>query len=210
MIYLASGSPRRKELLQQIGVELEVVRPDVDESTVEGESPLEYVRRLALEKARAGDALIRKQAVCGQKPICPVMGSDTIVLAQGEAGHHHRILGKPSCQTEGVEMLQCLSGSWHQVITAVALLYQGQHRIIHAITQVEFRLINQLEAERYWQTGEPRDKAGGYGIQGLGAVFVKTLSGSYSNVVGLPLYETAELLSQMDINVWQVTDEESI
>jgi len=186
---LASQSPRRRELLSQIGVDFAVVSVDVAEEKAEKETGLEYVERLAREKSQAGVLL---------GSTLPVIGSDTIVIL-GE-----KILEKPQSQDDALTMLSELSNCTHQVITAVAISDTEQTQHCHCISDVTFREITQAEAIRYWQTGEPKDKAGGYGIQGLGAVFVKQLQGSYSNVVGLPLYETTGLLTQFAIPFWKL------
>lgn len=191
MIYLASASPRRKELLQQIGVEFEQISACVDETPLPGETPLEYVRRLAQAKAQAGLESLSGMAAA------PVLGSDTTVVLAG------KILGKPENQQHAIDMLLALSNQTHQVITAVALASSAATTVTHAITEVTFGAISEQEALAYWNTAEPKDKAGAYGIQGLGAVFVKRIEGSYSAVVGLPLYETRQLLKQANVAVWQ-------
>ena len=191
MIYLASASPRRKELLQQIGVEFEQISACVDETPLHGEAPLEYVRRLAQAKAQAGLESLSGVAAA------PVLGSDTTVVLAG------KILGKPENQQHAIDMLLALSNQTHQVITAVALASSAATTVTHAITEVTFGAISEQEALTYWNTTEPKDKAGAYGIQGLGAVFVKRIEGSYSAVVGLPLYETRQLLKQANVAVWQ-------
>jgi len=187
-LYLASRSPRRLELLRQIGVHPEVVSCDVDEAVLSGETPEGYVRRLAIAKARcAYDALPREQRG-------PVLGADTAVVA-GAA-----LLGKPRDRDHGVAMLRDLAGRTHRVLTGVALVAGGvQYRL--SDSRVSFRPIDEAEALTYWHSGEPADKAGGYGIQGLGAVFVERLEGSYSGVMGLPLFETAELLAEAGIEL---------
>ena len=179
-IYLASQSPRRRELLQQIGVTFDVVRVDVAE--VRGdESPQDYVQRLSRDKASAGIELY---------PERPVLGADTIVVL-GE-----QVLEKPACREQGIEMLLSLSGQIHQVMTAVSLYSTQRCSTCLSTSFVHFRSISEVEAEAYWDTGEPVDKAGGYGIQGKGGVFVTRIEGSYSGIVGLPLYETHQLLLQ--------------
>lgn len=188
-LILASASPRRKALLEQIGVSCVPAPVDLDESVLPNESPETYVRRLAVAKARAG---LQKHAGQG----C-ALGSDTSVVINGE------ILGKPADESEAVAMLQRLSGKTHQVMTAVALVSSERTDSCVVVTDVTFRNLTLEECRRYWLTGEPHDKAGGYGIQGLGAVFVTAIRGSYSAVVGLPLAETAELLYKHGINVWQ-------
>lgn len=188
-LILASASPRRKALLEQIGVSCLSVPVDLDESVLPSELPETYVRRLALAKAQAG---WHKQ---GQQGVA--LGSDTSVVINGD------ILGKPADEAEAVAMLQRLSGTTHQVMTAVAVVSAEQANSCVVTTDVSFKTLTLEECHRYWSTGEPHDKAGGYGIQGLGAVFVTAIRGSYSGVVGLPLAETAELLYKHGINVWQ-------
>jgi len=188
-LYLASGSPRRRELLTQIGVPFTVVSAPIDESPLPDESAPAYVERLARAKAAAGLARVEGPAV--------VLGADTAVVLDG------RILGKPENREDAMAMLAGLSGREHHVLTAVALS-DGLHTQSLCVTsKVRFRAISADEAQRYWASGEPVDKAGGYAIQGLGAVFVTGLSGSYSAVVGLPLSETAELLGTFGIACWQ-------
>ncbi|HDS1766169.1 Maf-like protein [Pseudomonas putida] len=189
LLYLASGSPRRRELLTQIGVPFIVINAPVDESPLPSESAPAYVERLARAKAAAGLARVDGPAV--------VLGADTAVVLDG------RILGKPENREDALAMLADLSGREHQVLTAVAL-DDGQRVHSFCVTsKVRFRAISTDEAQRYWASGEPVDKAGGYAVQGLGAVFVTGLSGSYSAVVGLPLCETADLLGQFGIACWQ-------
>ena len=188
-LYLASGSPRRRELLTQIGVPFTVVSAPIDESPLPGESALAYVERLARAKAAAGLASVEGPAV--------VLGADTVVVLDG------RILGKPENREDALAMLADLSGREHQVLTAVALGNGLLMQSLCVTSKVRFRAISADEAQRYWASGEPVDKAGGYAIQGLGAVFVTGLSGSYSAVVGLPLSETAELLGTFGIACWQ-------
>jgi len=154
-IYLASASPRRRELLQQIGVQFTVMSAAVDESVLAGEAPLDYVCRLAQSKA---DAVLSRVQIEGQ-PLRPVIGSDTTVVLG------NRILGKPEDEADGVRMLMQLSGCTHQVITAVALADELESQLVYSITDVRFRDIGEGEARAYWRTGEPADKAGGYGIQ---------------------------------------------
>ena len=181
MIYLASQSPRRRELLAQIGVEHEVIRVEVDETPRPGEAPAEYVLRLALAKARAG-----REALGGQ-PDRPVLAADTSVVLG------NRILGKPRDRDHALEMLGKLGGHEHRVLTGVALAGREEQTRL-SVSHVHFRSISPEEAAAYWASGEPADKAGGYAIQGLAAQFVSELQGSYSGVMGLPLYETAEML----------------
>ena len=188
-LYLASGSPRRRELLTQIGVPFSVVSAPIDETPLPDESAPAYVERLARAKAAAGLACLEGPAV--------VLGADTAVVLDG------RILGKPENREDALAMLADLSGREHQVLTAVALSDGQRVHSLCVTSKVRFRAISAEEAQRYWASGEPADKAGGYAIQGLGAVFVTGLSGSYSAVVGLPLSETAELLGQFGIACWQ-------
>lgn len=182
-LILASSSPRRAALLDQIGVRYRVRAVDVDETWLPGEDPAAYVRRLALAKARAGAA-----AAGGAL----ALGADTAVVLDGE------VLQKPCDRADALAMLACLSGRSHQVLSAVALAGAGGTRdaLRLSVSTVTFRPILPAEARAYWDSGEPRDKAGAYAIQGFGAVFVSRVEGSYSGVVGLPLYETAELLRE--------------
>lgn len=192
-IHLASGSPRRRELLEQIGVPHQVLKVEVDEQWQRGESAEDYVVRLAMDKAAAGWAKVRAD---GLAPL-PVLGADTTVVLGGE------VLGKPRDRDDAIAMLGCLSDRAHEVLTAVCLC-QGE-RLAWRLsrTEVRFKALSRDEIEAYWASGEPADKAGAYGIQGLGAVFVQHLSGSYTGVVGLPLFETAELLRVFGVSVWQ-------
>lgn len=184
-LILASASPRRRELLAQIGLQFDVVVTDVDESRLAGESADAYVERLAISKARAG-----------QRGNGVAIGSDTIVLVEDE------ILGKPRGPREGRDMLRRLSGRSHQVKTGVAV-HDGEHtESIVVTTRVRFRDISENEIDAYLQTGEGRDKAGGYGIQGIGSIFASSIEGSYSAVVGLPLAETEALLRMLNIDTW--------
>lgn len=189
-LYLASGSPRRRELLTQIGVPFTPVSAPIDEIPLPGESAEAYVERLAVAKAEAGLASLGGPAL--------TLGADTAVVLDG------RILGKPENREHALAMLAELSGRAHQVLTAVAVSDGQRCQSLCVASNVRFRPISPAEAERYWASGEPADKAGGYAIQGLGAVFVTGLEGSYSAVVGLPLSETAELLGQFGIACWQV------
>jgi septum formation protein len=188
VVCLASASPRRQELLSQIGVPHSVTSANIDEAILPGEGPRDYVVRLAREKAlsvrRAGQQL-------------PVLAADTTVVLEGE------VFGKPADRAQGIRFLRRLSGLSHEVLTAVALATsQGVGERL-SVSTVRFREILQEECEAYWNTGEPRDKAGGYAVQGLGAVFIESLSGSYSGVMGLPLFETAELLRAAGIAYWE-------
>ena len=186
-IYLASRSPRRQELLAQIGVKFEVVDADVDESVTEGESPRAYVERLARAKAEAGWRQVERT----NRPHAPVLGADTTVAVDG------RILGKPANNREAAAMLASLSGRLHEVLTAVALKVGPRLESAVSVSEVRFKELSAKEIARYVATGECEDKAGAYGIQGQAARFVAELRGSFSGVVGLPLYETAQLLEQI-------------
>ncbi len=188
-IYLASQSPRRRELLWQIGVTHEVLPVIVDERLHGGESARDYVVRVALEKARSGRAAL----AAGQAS--PVLGADTAVVIGGE------VLGKPADRDAGIAMLQRLSGTTHEVFSAVALA-GATEAVRVSISRVTFRTLTVRECAAYWQTGEPLDKAGAYAIQGRAAVFITRIEGSYSGVMGLPLYETAELLKESGITVF--------
>ncbi len=198
-IYLASASPRRRELLQQIGVQHQLVRTDVEEKRKPDEPAIHYVQRLALEKAKSGLARIQQEG----RNLAPVLGADTLGVLDGE------ILEKPVDEANAAEMLRHLSGRTHQVITAVALVSPEKCLTDYSVTQVTFRQLTETEIKAYWKTGEPGDKAGGYAIQGLGAVFVQSIQGSYSNVVGLPIEVCCKLFAEFDIPVWQSTNTQS-
>ena len=189
-LILASASPRRQELLVQIGVRFTVQPMNIDESVQPGELPDTYVRRMALEKAQAGWQRV------GQSAELPVLGADTAVILDDE------ILGKPENEADAVRMLLALSGREHQVISGVALVNAQTQRVQSVTTQVRFRTLTKSDCLRYWQTGEPADKAGAYGIQGFAAIFIDGIEGSYSSVVGLPLAETADMLEQVGVPVW--------
>ena len=180
-IYLASLSPRRQELLQQVGVHYELLPVTVDETPAAGEKAADYAQRLALAKAQAGWS-----SLAGKNPL-PVLGADTVVVANAA------IMGKPRDRQQAIEMLQVLSGATHTVLTAVALV--AEDRLVRLNTShVTFRTLSLSECEAYWESGEPADKAGAYAIQGLGAAFITRLEGSYSGVMGLPLFETVDML----------------
>lgn len=193
-LYLASGSPRRRELLTQIGVPFTAVAACIDETPLAGEPAGAYVERLAREKAAAGLAVLRADRVNG--PLA-VLGADTAVVLDGQ------ILGKPLDRADALAMLAALSGREHEVLTAVAITDGERCLAVNVASRVSLRPISAEQAQAYWASGEPQDKAGSYAIQGLAAIFVKALHGSYSAVVGLPLSETAELLEQFAIPCWQ-------
>lgn len=187
--YLASASPRRRLLLEQLGLRFEVLAAEVDETLQPGEAAADYVLRLARAKTEAVAQNLRA-------PAAPVLGADTAVVVEGV------ILGKPRDQADGLAMLARLSGRCHQVLSAVALWQAGRLDTALSCSEVGFRDISAEEARSYWESGEPADKAGGYAIQGLGAVFVERLEGSYSGVMGLPLFETAGLLRKAGVRVF--------
>jgi septum formation protein len=184
-VALASASPRRRELLAQLGVDFVVVQAPIDESVLPGENAAVYVSRLAKAKAQAGFAV--------QAQPLPTLGADTIVVVDGE------ILGKPQDEADFLRMMRLLSGRGHQVYTAVALCLDANHepQAVTVATDVWFGALTPAQMQDYWRSGEPADKAGGYGIQGLGGRFIEKIHGSYFAVVGLPLYETAALLATL-------------
>jgi len=195
--YLASSSPRRRELLLLAGYAPKVLRIDpqraVDETPVEGEPPLVYVKRLAHAKALAG---VAELSASGLEP-APVLGADTTVALGAE------IFGKPADADEAIAILSRLSGREHQVLTAVALAEGERVDLRISVSRVRFARLDPAEIRAYAATGEPMDKAGAYGIQGRAACFVERLEGSYSGVMGLPLFETADLLAQVGIVNWK-------
>ena len=196
-LYLASASPRRCELLRQLGIRFEQIITDVDETLLAGESPETYSLRLAQAKAEAGQQMVASTSV-------PVLGADTIVVIDDQ------ILGKPKDRQQGLAMLAQLSNRQHTVVSAVALNRGVQsHYRVHT-SLVTFRTLSAKECDAYWATGEPADKAGAYAIQGLGATFVKALHGSHSGVMGLPLYETAKLLHELGINIFSSDHDQAI
>lgn len=185
LLYLASASPRRRELLGQLGLPFALVLPQVEECRRTGETPADYVERLARDKALAGAAMA---------PLAlPVLAGDTIVVLDGE------VLEKPLNRDHGLAMLRRLSGRSHKVMTAMALVRDSRCLSLRVETEVTFRPLSDADIDGYWATGEPADKAGGYGIQGLGGRFVARINGSYSAVVGLPLVETEALLQQAGV-----------
>ncbi|OIP14058.1 MAG: septum formation protein Maf [Betaproteobacteria bacterium CG2_30_59_46] len=190
-IYLASRSSRRRELLKQIGVNFDLLIPDVNEAPLEKEAPTDYVLRISRIKAEAGWTL-----VAGRKlPRFPVLAADTVVVSG------RQIIGKPSGRHEAMEMLRLLSASSHKVLTAVSVAHAGRLEQRLSVSKVRFKSLTEHEIRRYAATGEPLDKAGAYAIQGHAAAFIEKIEGSYSGVMGLPLYETAELLAQFGIEV---------
>ena len=190
-IYLASASPRRLELLGRIGVPFAVCPAEVDERRGPREAPADYVLRTAAAKAAAG-----WQSPPVQADPRPVLAADTAVVVEG------RVLGKPRDTAAALEMLAALSGRTHVVLTAVALKEGAAAEVLLSTNEVRFRATTEAERSAYCATGEPLDKAGAYGIQGRGAVFIEHLRGSYSAVMGLPLYETALLLARFGLPAW--------
>lgn len=182
LIYLASASPRRSALLEQIGVAHRVQAVDVDETELHGEPPEQYVRRLAVLKA---ETLWEKLAAPQRQP---VLGADTAVVLDGQ------ILGKPRDEQDCLRILRLLSGRTHQVFTAVALRASSCQSRVN-VSDVTFRKLGDDEIQRYWRSGEPADKAGAYAVQGRAALFIERIAGSYSGIMGLPLFETGELLA---------------
>lgn len=187
-IYLASASPRRRELLEQVGIQYKLLTVSVDEAALPTEAAEDYVQRIALHKARAG------QQILPADDHHPVLGADTAVVVDGQ------ILGKPRDRAHALGMLQLLSARRHQVMSAVAVINAGEHVRLNVST-VTFRDISPAETEAYWESGECRDKAGAYAIQGYAAAFIRHLEGSYSGVMGLPLYETIELLQAAGVRI---------
>jgi septum formation protein len=185
-LILASASPRRSELLKQIGIRHSIMAVDIDETPWPGEAPAAYVERVAAEKS----------ALClaSTATDLPVLAADTSVICDG------RILGKPDDLQHAIEMLSHLSGRKHQVYSAVSLRRE-QHWQALSVSEVRFRPLSHQEIVAYWQTGEPHDKAGAYAIQGLASVFIESITGSFSGVMGLPLFETAQLLSLAGIDI---------
>jgi septum formation protein len=196
-IYLASQSPRRRALIEQLGIHYQTLNVEIDESPRAGEAPADFVMRLAKEKAWAGWQMVAEQLI-------PVVGADTCIVMD------QQIIGKPKNREQGIELLSRYSGCAHQVITGVAMvgLEAGKHDpdVVQHVrvntSTVTFRTITDDECEQYWQTGEPMGKAGGYAIQGKAAVFIEKLEGSYSGVMGLPLFEFAELISMFGIKIF--------
>ncbi len=187
LLCLASASPRRRELLAQIGVPHKVIPADIDETRWQGESPRDYVLRVACDKA---------QTIRSREPRRPVLAADTAVVLDGT------IYGKPRDREDALGMLAALGGRDHRVLTAVALATREGVATALSESTVRLRAMSETERAAYWDTGEPRDKAGAYAVQGLGAVFVELLEGSFSGVVGLPLFETAQLLRAAGVQSW--------
>jgi septum formation protein len=190
-IYLASASPRRRELLEQLGLSLQRISADIDETPHPGEPATAYAERLALEKAAAGWRLVADSGL----PSSPLLAADTTVTLDGE------IFGKPADRADAARMLRLFSGRTHQVITALAVRQGEQVEHAVSISDVTFRTLTDADIERYLDSGEPFDKAGAYGIQGLAGVFVQHISGSFTGVMGLPLFETAQVLGRFGLTL---------
>ena len=199
-IYLASQSPRRKEILESIKVDFEVLQISYDEDSQKiSESPIEFVERNTKEKALAASALLQST----KKIIKPVLTADTIVHLDG------KVYGKPMSEEQGISMLMDLSGQYHSVITSIVVAQIKDKKsedvdlILNSVeTHVLIRSLSANDCKKYWNTGEPLDKAGGYAIQGLGSTFIEKIDGSFSNVVGLPILETSQLLNQIKVDYW--------
>lgn len=188
-LILASASPRRSQLLQQLGVRFFIEPAHIDETCHVDEAAVDFVTRMALEKAY--------KVSHDRSAALPVLGADTIVLSDGI------VFGKPENYGQAREMLRSLSNNNHQVLSSVAIVNDEKSAVLVSETKVWFRAISEAECLAYWRTGEPKDKAGAYAIQGFGAVFVERIEGSYSGVVGLPIAETSQLLRQFEIPMWQ-------
>ena len=196
MIYLASKSPRRTELLQQIGVEHQILDIDVDEKINHSNSPQDNVRALSVLKCQEG---VRK-IISERKSSYPVLAADTFVVLGDE------IFGKPLEESDAISMLLKLSGKTHLVMTAVTIGImteeEAKFNTISVSSKVEFSKLTVSDCKEYCDTGEPFDKAGGYGIQGFGSAFIRKINGSYSNIVGLPIHEVVQLLKELEIPYW--------
>ena len=194
LLILASASPRREKLLRQLGVNFVSEPQDIIEEKRIDESPEKFVKRMAEGKASSAFGKRKEKDIV-------VVASDTIVVCD------KRVLGKPKDKSDGIKMLLTLSNKTHRVLSAVTVANTLRYKSTVSETSVSFREISEIEAEYYWDSGEPEGKAGGYAIQGCGAVFVQSINGSYSGVMGLPLFQTAQLLSEFGINSWQSASE---
>ena len=181
-IILASASPRRAELLDQVGITYDIQSVDINEDPMPNESATDLVQRLAIEKS---------QAIKNANK--PVIGSDTLGLIGDQ------LLVKPTDVAHSIKMLSAMSGNWHEILTAVAVTYKDNTSVLLNRNRVLFRQISQDEMIRYWETGEPQDKAGSYAVQGIAAMFIERIEGSYSGIMGLPLFETMQLLNDLGI-----------
>ena len=190
VLTLASASPRRREILQSLGYTVQQAAADIDETPQPQENAADYVQRMAREKNRAARRLY-------PNAVLPLLSADTVVALDGQ------ILGKPQSPEHAFALLNALSGSTHQVLTAVCVWYSGTERQVLQCSDVRFKTLSEQEIRAYIASGEPMDKAGAYGIQGIGGTFVTHLSGSFSGVMGLPVYETAALLAECGLPVLQ-------
>ncbi len=190
-IYLASASPRRQELLRQLGISFEVVSSNLIETRAAGDTPEDYVMRVALDKARLVATRVRERNLSTR----PVVGADTEVVLDGE------VLGKPRDRAHGLAMLRALQGRTHEVLTALALLHEGGEHTAFSRSRVSLAPMTDAEIARYWASGECADKAGGYAIQGRAAAYIERLDGSYSGVMGLPLYELVRLFKEAGLTL---------
>jgi len=192
-LYLASASPRRLELLESMGLRVETCPADIDESILSGETPDEYVQRLSLEKAKAS-FLGLPNRVAG----IPFLGSDTIVVCDGE------VFGKPLGKEDAFRMWEAMSGNQHLVLTSVAIISDindsNLQKVITSKSVVSLKVITEQEMQSYWQSSEPQDKAGAYGIQGKASAWVSSIQGSYTGIMGLPLFETNACLRKYGLN----------
>jgi septum formation protein len=192
---LASASPRRRELLEQLGLRFMVQTADVDEAPLAGETPEALVERLAILKAEAVWNQQKTAVGASRAGDLPVLGADTLGILNGE------LLVKPVDFADAQRMLRTMSGQWHTILTAIALTTASGTQTLTNRNMVKFRSVTNAEILAYWETGEPQDKAGAYAIQGRGAVFIERLEGSYSGVMGLPLFETAALLATAGVTI---------
>lgn len=197
MILLASKSPRRQELLKQIGIDYEVINTDIDEAVLPNEMPMHYVIRIAREKALAA------QSILGQS-VHPILTADTTVTINGQ------LLGKPNDRDDFQQMMTLLSGNTHHVLTAIALHFQGMTLTKLSTSSVTFAKLPLSFIDHCWQTGEPCDKAGGYAIQGLMAQYIQRIDGSYSGIMGLPLFELTEALHEIGYNLHNLSSKQSL
>lgn len=192
-LYLASASLRRRELLESMGLIVSVCPADIDETPLLDEAPEQYVQRLSLKKAQA--ARERCQTTkCQTINTKPFLGSDTIVACRGQ------LFGKPTDKVDAIRMWTAMSGAQHQVLTAVSVIDEHKQVTILSVNDVRFSQITDSAMQQYWQTGEPQDKAGAYAIQGFASAWVESIQGSFSGIMGLPLYETNQALKEFGLN----------